>query len=180
MLKLNSKLKFLISVSGVFALVGVTYLVVALLKNVLPEPGVRNSTDEYGNRVLLSKAEFEDDDLDNDWSSKENEPIFLNEKAYFEEDGQNIVSPSLNNRFTKYVEFHVSSINNGQDAAFKLEGFDKNNNLLETIIIDGVMTTKVYANRFSYDYVFIDRVVITYLGQEAVVAVDYVSIYALQ
>lgn len=177
---LNSKSKFVISVAGVFAIVGVTYLAVALFKNYHPDPGVRNSTDEFGNRVLLARAEFVDDELDGDWTSEESAPIFLNKKAYFGEDGQNIVSPNLYNSFTKYVEFAISGISEGEDAAFNISGFDHDDNLLETITIESISEIKTYGHRFSYDHVFIDRIAITYLGQEAVAVVDYVSIYALQ
>lgn len=177
---LNSKSKFLISLATVFGVVGATYLAVGLFKNFHPDPGVRNSTDEYGNRVLLSRAEFSDDELDNVWSSDGNEPIFLNKKAHFGEDGQNLLSPKLNNNFTKYVEFAISGISGGEDASFSIAGFDGDNNLLENVEIDITAGTITYGHRFSYDHVFIDRIAFTYLGQEAVVAVDYISVYALQ
>lgn len=179
MANLNPQGKFLISVALVFGIVGVTYLAVGLLNQYHPDPGVRNSTDEYGNRVLLCAAEFSDDELDTDWSSRGNEPLFLNKKARFEEDGQNIISPKLNNNFTKYVEFAISMIE-GDDATFIINGYDKDDNLLESVALENLVVAKIYSHRFAYDHVFIDRITLTYTGQEAVAAVDYVSIYALQ
>ena len=176
----NPKIKFIIALASVFAFVGVVYLTVALLKNHLPESGVRNSTDEIGNRVLLSKADFANDNLDSDWRSLETSPSFSDKKAIFEQEGQVLISPRLNNNFTKYVEINVSEISGGSDSAFLISGYNAEGLLLEEKRIENMSQTKTYGCRFSYDHVFIDYVVFTYQGQEAVLAVDNISIYALQ
>ncbi|MFA7378645.1 MAG: hypothetical protein WC014_03885 [Bacilli bacterium] len=177
---LTNKSKFLISISAIFALVGVTYLTVGLLKKFIPEGGIRNSTDEIGRRVLLSKGEFIDDTYSLDWTSRELGPILHESKAYFIEEGQNLLSPNLNNNFTKYVEIFISEASGGSDGAFLLSGYDKKGVLLEEVTISNIDEAGLYNYRFAYDHVFIDCVTLTYLGQEATVAVDYISIYALQ
>ncbi|MDD3207488.1 MAG: hypothetical protein PHD98_01305 [Bacilli bacterium] len=177
---LTSKAKFLISISTIFALVGVTYLAVGLLKKFIPEGGVRNSTDEIGNRVLLSKGEFTNESYSPDWTSRELGPDLINSKAYFKEEGQNLLSPNLNNNFTKYVEISISEVSGGSDGAFLLSGYDKKGVLLEEVTISNIIEAGQYNYRFAYDHVFIDYLTLTYLAQEATIAVDYISIYALQ
>jgi hypothetical protein len=68
----------------------------------------------------------------------------------------------------------------GDDATFIINGYDKDDNLLESAALEDLAVAKIYSHRFAYDHVFIDRITLTYTGQEAVAAVDYVSIYALQ
>ena len=177
---MNSKVKFIVSLSIIFGVIGATYLTVGLLKSFIPEGGVRNSTDEIGNRVLLSKAEFKNDALDEDWQSPVVAPNITNEVARFDSEEQALISPRLNNNFTKYVELSISEVSGGSDGAFLLSGYDINGILLEEHLLLNIGHAQTYGYRFSYDHVFIDYVVFSYTAQEAVLAVDNISIYALQ
>lgn len=178
MSKLTARSKFVISISVVFAFVGATYLLVGIFKDNLPSGGIRNSTDEIGQRVLLSHADFLNNVLDNEWESNNN-PFYSEETAVFSFEGQDIRSPSLNNAYAKYVEINVLDIQNSVDGVFLLEGYDKDNNLLEQANLE-VTKTGISAYRFAYDHVFIEHIVVTYLGQETSVVVDNIAIYALQ
>ncbi|MDD4154103.1 MAG: hypothetical protein PHT30_01665 [Bacilli bacterium] len=180
MSKMNKKMKFILSLSVIFGLIGTTYLTVGLLKSSIPEGGVRNSTDEIGNRVLLSKAEFKNDALDEDWQSPVVAPNIINEVARFDSEEQALISPRLNNNFTKYVELSISEVSGGSDGAFLLSGYDINGQLLEEHLLMNIEHVQTYGYRFSYDHVFIDYVVFTYTAHEAVLAVDNIAIYALQ
>lgn len=178
MSNLSSRSKFLISISSVFTCLAVTYLIVGLSKGLLPEGGVRNSTDEIGNHVLLSRADFLNDNLDSDWESTNN-PLFVNQAAVFAEEDQRILSPQLHNSYTKYVEIDIDNIDGELDAVFLLSGYDKDNILLEETHLS-ISQTGVNAYRFAYDHVFIQRIAFTFIGQESSLVVDNIAIYALQ
>ncbi|MFA5421894.1 MAG: hypothetical protein WC344_03790 [Bacilli bacterium] len=171
--------KFLISATAIFSVVGVAYLLVGLTAGTRAEAGVRNSTDEIGNRVLLSRADFADGILDSHWESGELGPELIDGQARFDDLDQCLESPSLHNAFTKYAVFQLGDVSGGP-ASFTLSGYDKGGSLLEEATISDLGSTERGEHRFSYDHVFIDKIVLAYAETGVVATVDYICIYALQ
>jgi hypothetical protein len=174
----------MIAAASLFAVIGVTYLAVALLKKYLPEGGIRNSTDEIGNRVLLASADFADEHLDEQWSAlNESDLMVVDNKVICNHSEQQLLSPTLDNNFTKYVSLFVPEVSIGSESSLptiEIYGQDRQGHTLEKVTFESIAEPGLYSHRFAYDHVFIERFVFSFRALDASISVDYILIYALQ
>lgn len=177
--------KFALSLAGVFALVGITYGAAALFGRNIDDGPVRNSTDEIANKVLLASVEFSSDHLDRGWSlSSQSLPSLGGGAILFDDVGQGLISPALNNHYGKYVEIGISSIagldQDAPDRIVALAGYESDGYDLARGYLGGIDGPGQYTYQFSFDHVLIDKIAILFEGHATAISIEYIRIYALQ
>lgn len=175
----KSKIYFLML--GVMAFFGAIFLVVYFVYDPTSDSNIRNSTDNIANKVLLSKTEFENSELDEEWTKSEH-LLIKNEAALFDQSNLVIKSPIVHSAYTKYFEIDVKEINEAKDSKFCVRGYQNKNDelvLLEEIEI-AIEEIGLYFARFSYDHIFINQIEFVFTSQETSLSVAYLGIFSLQ
>ena len=191
---MKTKTKFYLSLVSISAVFSITYLVAFLCNGSLPDQGIRNEGFDPAKLTLATEADFVNGNLPDGWSTK-NDPSISSQGLVFDNIGQSVVTPNTNfaNRFYKYVEIEISSIDklpfeaeNPSTNDLKLEFYSNDNVLLESGYLSTIDSLKTYAYQSSYSHRNISYVQISYEnyvisdGSCAQIAISRIAIYNLR
>ncbi|MFA5283770.1 MAG: hypothetical protein WC366_04635 [Bacilli bacterium] len=191
---MKRKTKFYLSLVSVGAIFSVTYLIVFLCHDVLPNQGIRNEGFDPAKLTLATEADFANGNLPDGWSSQNN-PSISSHGLIFDDLGQGVTTTNTNfaNRFYKYVEIEISSIDkltfeteNPSIDDLKLEFYSNDDVLLESGYLTPIDSSKTYTYQSSYYHRNISYIKIAYEnyvisdGSCAQITISRIAVYNLR